>query len=96
MPSQFFPSKEEFQETIEQLFETLIEERLPDLIRKATEKKYYTIAEVCELLDVSRRHLMYLRSSGQINYAKNGRKIYFKREDLEEFFDKNYIQKVEE
>lgn len=92
MPNQFIASKEEFQNTIESSFEKLIEDRLPALIRKATEKKYYTINEVCELLDVSRRHLQYLRDSGQINHVKNGKKVYFKREDLDEFFDRNYIE----
>lgn len=92
MPTNYFPSKEEFEDTIENSFEKLLEKKLPALIRKATEKKYYTINEVCELLDVSRRHLLYLRQSGQINFIKNGKKIYFRREDLEEFFDENYIE----
>jgi excisionase family DNA binding protein len=92
MPNQFIASKQEFQNTIESSFEKLIEDRLPALIRKATEKKYYTISDVCELLDCSRRHLLYLRQSGQINYVKNGKKIYFKRDDLTAFFDTNYIE----
>lgn len=92
MPNTYFPSKEEFESTIDESFSKLLAEKLPALIRKATEKKYYTINEVCELLDISRRHLLYLRSSGQINYIKNGKKIYFKRDDLESFFDVNYIQ----
>lgn len=91
MPNQFIASKEEFQDTIESSFEKLIQNRLPALIRKATEKKYYTIDEACDLLDVSRRHLLYLRQSGKIGYIKEGKKIYFRREDLEEFFDRNYI-----
>lgn len=91
MPNTYFPTKKEFEETIESSFEKLLAEKLPALIRKATEKDVYTINETCELLDVSRRHLQYLRDSGQINYIKNGKKIYFRREDLEQFFDRNYI-----
>ena len=72
--------------------EEAITKRLPYIIKKATSKDYYTIDDVCEMLDVSRRHLQYLRDSGQISYVKNGRKIYFKAEDLEEFFGVNYIQ----
>lgn len=94
MPTTFTPSKEEFQEAIDRSFEKPLEEKLPALIRKATEKKYYTINETCKLLDVSRRHLQYLRTSGQINYIKNGKKLYFRREDLEEFFDSNYIDQT--
>lgn len=88
----FYPTKKEFQKTVESAFERIMANRLPELIRKATEKKYYTIDETCELLDCTRRHLQYLRSTGQINFIKNGRKVYFRREDLEKFFDSNYIE----
>ena len=90
----FYPTREEFQKTVESVFEKIVANRLPEMIRRATEKKYYTIPEVCELLDVTRQHLSYLRRSGQINYIKNGRKVYFRREDLEEFFEKNLIEAV--
>jgi len=69
---------------------------LPALIRKATQKQYFTISDACELLSCSRRHLLYLRQSGQINFVKNGKKIFFKREDLEAFFDDNYIETVKD
>lgn len=94
MPNTYFPTKQEFEETIERSFEKLLAEKLPALIREATEKEVYTINETCELLDVSRRHLQYLRDSGQINYIKNGKKIYFRREDLQQFFDRNYIETI--
>lgn len=94
MPNAYFPTKEEFQNAIENSFQKLLADKLPRLIRKATEKKYCTIGEACDLLDCSRRHLLYLRESGQINYIKNGKKIYFRREDLDHFFDENYINKA--
>jgi len=96
MPQTFYPSKEEFEHTIERTFEQILSDKLPALIREATAKQYLTIAETCELLDVSRRHLQYLRSSGQISFIKNGRKVYFRREDLQDYFDQNLIQKMEE
>ncbi|NBC05546.1 MAG: helix-turn-helix domain-containing protein [Bacteroidetes bacterium] len=95
MPNTYFPSKEEFEETVESTFEKIIASKLPDLIRDATAKEYYTISETCDLLDVSRRHLQYLRDSGQINYVKNGRKVYFRKQDLDDFFDKNLIEAQE-
>lgn len=94
MPTTFYPSQSEFEDAIERKFEQIVSDRLPALIRSATEKEIYTINEVCELLDVTRRHLQYLRNSGQINYIKNGRKVYFRHEDLCDFFDRNYIEKT--
>jgi excisionase family DNA binding protein len=91
MPNAYFPTKEDFEDTIKSSFEELIQDRLPEIIRKATQKQHYSIDETCKLLDVSRRHLQYLRDSGQIGFVKNGRKVYFRAEDLERFFDHNYI-----
>lgn len=85
------PTKSEFQKAIAEAVEKAVCERIPEIVKKATAKDVYTQDEVCKLLDVTRRHLLYLRNSGQINYIQNGRKIYFRAADLQEFFDKNYI-----
>jgi excisionase family DNA binding protein len=95
MPQQFFPTKEDFQQAVDESFEKIISDKLEALVKRATAKEIYTINEVCDLLDCSRRHLMYLRSSGQINYIKNGKKVYFRHEDLLDFFDRNYIENEE-
>ena len=96
MPKIYLPSQDEFEDTIERKFEKILSDKLPALIRKATQKQYFTISDACELLSCSRRHLLYLRQSGQINFVKNGKKIFFKREDLEAFFDDNYIETVKD
>lgn len=88
----FFPDKESFETTVEKVFERILENKLPKIISKATAKDYYNIEEVCSLLGVTRRHLQHLRTEGLIGYVKQGRKVYFRREDLEEFFDRNYIE----
>lgn len=88
----YIPSKEEFNESIRAAVEQAVTDRLPEIIRRATAKEYFTIAETCELLDCTRRHLQYLRDSRQIGYVKNGKKVYFKAGDIEDFFDRNYIE----
>lgn len=87
----YIPSKDELQQAISEAVESAVMKRLPEIIRKATRKEHYTISEVCEMLDVSRRHLQYLRDSGQLTHVKNGRKVYFRAKDLEQFFDENLI-----
>jgi len=77
---------------VSEAVEDAITTRLPESIRRATQKKWLSTEDVCELLNVSRRHLQHLRDSGQIPYSQHGRKIYFKVEDLEEFFDQHYIE----
>ena len=64
---------------------------LPEVFRQM-QKPIYTNDEATELLGVSKRHLQYLRDTEQINYVQNGRKIYYRAEDLEAFFQANYIK----
>lgn len=77
---------------IEEAVEAALSTALPKVQRKLTSKPVYTIEEVCEMLGVTRRHLQYLRDSEQIAYIQNGRKILFRAEDLEAFFQNHYVQ----
>ena len=87
----YIPSKDELQKAISEAVEAAVTSKLPDIISKVTRKPYYTIDEACEILSVTRRHLQYLRDSNQISFVQHGRKVYFKAEDLDQFFNDNYI-----
>lgn len=91
----YIPTKDELQKAITEAVETAVAKKLPEMIRKATRKSHYTIDEACEILSVTRRHLQYLRDTNQISFVQHGRKVYFKAEDLDDFFNINYI-KMEE
>ena len=91
----YIPTKNELQEAIQQAVEKAVLERIPELIRRATSKSHYTIDEACKILSVTRRHLQYLRDTNQISFVQHGRKVWFKAEDLDDFFNINYI-KMEE
>jgi excisionase family DNA binding protein len=83
----------------EQHFKALIDSAFHDAVKKAlqnelkieTRQPVYSIDEVSKLFNVSKRHLQYLRDSGQIGYIKNSRKILFRWEDLQQFFESNYV-----
>jgi len=80
-------------------FKALIDSAVHDAVKKAlqselkieTRQPVYSIDEVCKLFNVSKRHLNYLRTSSQIGYIKNSRKILFRWEDLQQFFETNYV-----
>lgn len=88
----YIQSREELDETVSQAVERVIKKSIPEIVQRATRKEFYTIEEACQYLDVSRRHLQYLRTTNQISYVKNGRKVYFKHEDLQNFMEENYIE----
>lgn len=87
----YISTKNELQEAIQQAVEKAVLERIPELIKRATSKSHYTIDEACEILSVTRRHLQHLRDTQQISFVQHGRKIYFRAEDLDAFFNLNYI-----
>lgn len=80
-------------------FRTLVQEIVTDAVNKAAHQTFnrpqakpvYTINEVTELFGVSKRHLQYLRDSNQISFIQNGRTILFRHEDLNDFFEANYV-----
>ena len=89
----YIPTRHELEASIGEAVEKAVAQKLPEIVSKVARKPVYSLDETCELLEVSRRHLQYLRDTGQISFIQNGRKIYFRAEDLDEFFEKNYIKK---
>jgi len=92
----YISTKDELQKAISEAVEAAVLQKLPEIIRKATSKSHYTIDETCKILSVTRRHLQHLRDTNQISFVQHGRKIYFKAEDLDEFFNNNYIENSHE
>jgi len=88
----YIPTQKELEDTVTKAVFQAVSNVLPEVYRKMSKKPIYNIDEACELLNVSRRHLQYLRDSQQLPYIQNGRKIYFRAEDLEAFFNANKIE----
>ena len=88
----YIPTKDELQKAITEAVESAVANKLPEIIQKATRKSHYTIDEACKILSVTRRHLQYLRDTNQISFVQHGRKVWFKAEDLDKFFNNNYLR----
>ena len=82
---------EKIQELVNDAVAKAVSEVLPKVYRQMYKKPVYTNDEICKLLDISKRHLQYLRDTEQISYIQNGRKILYRAEDLEAFFNNNKI-----
>jgi excisionase family DNA binding protein len=84
------------EQTIKALIDDAVREALnnslPKQLNIETKKPVYTINEVCEMFQISKRSLQHLRDSNQIGYIQNGRKILFRWEDLDAFFNQNYVK----
>ena len=86
----FIATQKELEETVSKAVFQAVSKVLPEVFRQM-QKHIYTNDEATKLLGVSKRHLQYLRDTEQINYVQNGRKIYYRAEDLEHFFNANQI-----
>ena len=53
--------------------------------------------DIMQLLHISPRTLQTLRSNGTIPHTRRGRKIYYRRQDIENILRDNYVMtKIEE
>ncbi|MBQ4633516.1 MAG: helix-turn-helix domain-containing protein [Prevotella sp.] len=46
--------------------------------------------DVMEMLHISKRTLQTLRSNGKVRFSKIGRKIYYRRQDIQNMLAENY------
>ena len=61
------------------------------------QKKILTFNEACIVLDLSKHYLYKLTSSGRIPFfVPNGKKIFFLREDLEQYLLKTRVKSYDE
>lgn len=58
---------------------------------KSDGQKWLTIAEVCSLLNVSKRTLQNKRDRKEIPFCQISRKILFKSSDVDEYLERHYI-----
>lgn len=87
----YLPSKDDLEQLITKAVQRTIEEALPSAIRKATRKKWLNTDEVMKLLQCSRRHVQYLRDSGQLPFTQNGRTIRYDIDEVESFLNNHKV-----
>ena len=65
--------------------------------QQTMQKEVLNFNETCNYLEVSQSHLYKLTSSGSIpHYKPNGKKIYFQREELNQWLLRNRVDSQDE
>lgn len=90
----FIPTREEFARMQKELFMELLHQEIPKLVRKANRKEYLTTADFEELYGCSRELQKYYRDEG-LPYSQEGRKIWYRTEDVERFMDERRVNDPE-
>jgi excisionase family DNA binding protein len=90
----YISSKSELNEVVTLAVERTVRNLIPELIRKATDKKYLTKEEVKDLTGWSDRTLQHLRDSRQIPFVKHGKKILYPYEGFMQFLEECKIKTI--
>jgi len=90
----FIPTKKEFEKILKDTVDALLENRIPEIIRRANRKEIMTTAELKELTGMSARVQKYHRDEGNLPYSQTGRKIFYKTTDVEKFMEERRIDPV--
>lgn len=92
----FIPSEAKFREILNDTVDAILQERIPQIIRKANRKEYITTEEFKELTGCSHRVQQYLREENKIPFSQEGRKIFYKTTDVEKFMADRRVEAREE
>lgn len=88
----FIPTQQAFEDILERKVESLLQRKIPEIVRRASRKEYITTKEFEELTGCSYRVQSYLRTENKIPYSQEGRKIFYRTEDVEKFMDERRIE----
>jgi len=84
-------TEEQFRAMIREEVEAILQQAILQIMRKSSRKEYITTAEFKELTGCSHRLQQYYRDEGKITFSQEGRKIFYKMDDVERFMDERRV-----
>ncbi|WP_119841761.1 hypothetical protein [Salinibacter ruber] len=66
-------------------------EHVPEAIREAQKAKWLHRDDVKNRYGLTDRQLQYLRDENKVTYSQRGRRIWYLRESVEEYFEKGRV-----
>jgi len=87
----FFPTKQDFEAAVESSVRRVVSDEVPKAVSQALKSESLDTDQCMEEYGWDKRRQQYLRDSGQISYYKVGRRILYKRADIERFLDERRI-----
>jgi len=78
-------------DTVADVVRDVMVDAVPDAIREAQKAKWLHRDEVKDRYGVTDRQLQYLRNNDEITYTQRGRRIWYLRESVENYFEKGRV-----
>lgn len=82
---------EELKNIVKEVVEEKVLEKAPEALREAMKSKWLHRNEVKEKYGLTDRQLQYLRDENKITYSQRGRRIWYLRKSVEEYFEKGRV-----
>lgn len=82
---------ETLRETIADVVRDVMVDAVPAAIEEAEKSKWMHRDEVREQYGVTDRQLQYLRDENKVTYSQHGRRIWYLRESIEEYFQEGRV-----
>ena len=87
----FVPTRSEYEEILESVFDRMLSRRVPEIIRAANRQEWRTTSDFEEMFGVSARRQKYYRDECGLPFSQEGRKIFYKTTDVEEFMQQRRV-----
>ena len=77
---------------ITDILENVLEQRIPEIVRRANRKEILSTSDLKDLTGMSYRVQKYHRDTGNLSYSQDGRKIFYRTVDVEKFMAERRIE----
>jgi len=88
----FIPTESKFREIISETVDSLLSQRIPQIIRQANRKEYLTTSEFEELTGMSSPTQKYHRDAGNLPFSQDKRRVLYRTLDVEKFISDRRIE----
>lgn len=85
-------SEEKIHELLQSTLRDVLNEELPQVIKKASRKEYLTLEELQSLTGFSYGKIRHLRTSGQLEYCQSGKSIIYPTQAVYDYLEANHIK----
>jgi excisionase family DNA binding protein len=88
--------QDKLQQIVEKAVEEAIVRSLPEAIRGAIMKEFFTVDELASYTGWSRRTIQYLRDTRRLPFYQDGKRIFFKYDEIEAYLQSKRVKLNEE
>jgi len=84
--------REVLRDTVADVVRAVMIDSVPEAIKQAQKAKWLHRDQVKERYGLTDRQLQYLRDENRVTYSQHGRRIWYLRESIEQYFEEGRVE----